>query len=644
MHVTPQFPSAGADIGRFRVVSQLGAGGMGVVYEALEVNLDRKVALKIISPQLAGDPDFRDRFTSEARALASLDSPNVVQVYAHGEEDGYLYIATQLVPDGDLGQMLTKWGAAPLGKALELIEQVASGLHDAHSAGFVHRDIKPGNVLVRRRGVDTVQAYLGDFGIARRVDAAVTRVGGVAAGTPSYMAPELHAGGQAGIATDIYSLGCLLWVTLTGKPPFGGNTEYEIAGGHINKPVPQLPVTSPLTEAVNRVLRVSMAKEPGHRYRSAQALREDLRDCLQMTHDPAYHQLTSALIAAAGGSAAAGHSAPSGPSGPSAPSRPPGASGPSNPSAGSGSSVPRSFAATAAGSGPSGPPPGSSSAQYASGSGAQSGRRAADKPSRRGLWVVLAAAAVAIVIGGVAALVAGMGGGDGGNGGNAGNGGNGGNSGGGRSAEGQAFLDSDAPTILQAAKDDMAALQSTHLSGKVDQDGQETAADLTITASGDCDGEMRVGEGTAKIRRLDGTTWLKPDRGFLEASNTDGSIDVDTFIKLVGDRWLQADSSQSADFEDICNITSLLEGSGTDNSDTAVKGDVSEIDGEEVVKITNGTGSDEVTAYVRVEAPHYVVKLESTSDQGDFTFGKFDEPFEVTAPPEDEVLDFNSVG
>ena len=125
---------------------------MGVVYDALEENLDRRVALKVIAPMFADDPDFRERFGREARSLASLDSPHVVQVYAHGEEDGYLYIATQLIPDGDLGQMISQWGPAPVGKAVELMEQVASGLADAHASRLVHRDIKPANVLVRRRG------------------------------------------------------------------------------------------------------------------------------------------------------------------------------------------------------------------------------------------------------------------------------------------------------------------------------------------------------------------------------------------------------------------------------------------------------------------------------------------------------------
>ncbi len=286
------YPGVGDRIGRFRVLAQLGAGGMGVVYEALEENLGRRVALKVIAPVFAEDDDFRERFGHEARALASLDSPHVVQVYAHGEEDGYLYIATQLIPDGDLGQMVGRWGPAPFGRGVALIEDVAAGLADAHDAGLVHRDIKAANVLVRRRGSGasaSVSAYLGDFGIARRVDAEATRAGSAVAGTPSSMAPELHQGAPASPASDLYSLGCLLWVTLTGTPPYAGTTELAVISAHLEAPVPQLAGASPLVDAVNHVLRRSMAKNPDERYRQAGELRDDLRRTAALTSDPFFH-------------------------------------------------------------------------------------------------------------------------------------------------------------------------------------------------------------------------------------------------------------------------------------------------------------------------------------------------------------------
>ncbi len=279
------YPVTGARIGRFRIVEQLGQGGMGVVYRAVEENLGREVALKIVAPLYAHDPEFRERFTREARAQASLESAHVVAVYAHGEEDGFLYIASQLVVDGDLGRLIRTAGVPPLVDALSVIEQVASGLADAQEAGLVHRDIKPGNVLVRIRG-SAVRAYLADFGIARRMDAASTKFGSSAVGTPTYMAPELHGGAAASFATDVYSLGCLMWVALTGLPPFTGQSDYQIVAAHVNQPVPQLAGSSPMVQATNRILRLAMAKEPAERYPTAAAMRADLQAALRLPHTP----------------------------------------------------------------------------------------------------------------------------------------------------------------------------------------------------------------------------------------------------------------------------------------------------------------------------------------------------------------------
>ncbi|WP_207006939.1 serine/threonine-protein kinase [Nocardioides aromaticivorans] len=161
----PARPGPPDQLGPYRIVRRLGQGGMGTVYDALDTALDRHVALKVIVPGLAGDPEFRTRFVREARAQASLDSPHVVQVFAHGELDGQLFIATQLVPDGDLGRYLRRHGPLPPGQAAAIVAQVADGLAEAHRVGLVHRDIKPSNVLLRHRGTDTV-AYLADFGIA----------------------------------------------------------------------------------------------------------------------------------------------------------------------------------------------------------------------------------------------------------------------------------------------------------------------------------------------------------------------------------------------------------------------------------------------------------------------------------------------
>lgn len=256
---------------------------MGVVFEALDTKLHRQVALKVIAPHLASDPEFRERFTREAQAQASLDSAHVVHVYDHGEDEdeGRLYIATQLIPDGDLGAMLHAHGVPPRLTAVDLMTQVAAGLADAHAAGLVHRDIKPSNVLLRRRQ-DGLTAYLADFGIARRADADHTQTAAGTAGTPSYMAPELHTGTRASPRTDVYSLGCLLWATLTGAAPYGGESEWEVVSAHREQPVRRLPGDGALVDGLNRVLARSMAKDPAERYDSAGPMREELRALLSL--------------------------------------------------------------------------------------------------------------------------------------------------------------------------------------------------------------------------------------------------------------------------------------------------------------------------------------------------------------------------
>ncbi|MEO6511035.1 MAG: serine/threonine-protein kinase [Nocardioides sp.] len=236
------YPRLGERLGPYVVGRRLGGGGMGVVFEAHEENLDRQVAIKIISPHLADDPAFRERFIREARSLASLDSAHVVHVYAHGEateeEGGRLYLVTQLIPDGDLGGLLQSYGAPPPAMALDLIAQVADGLADAHAAGLIHRDIEPANVLLRRRAEGN-QAYLSDFGIARLVttDATGHQSGTTTGtmGTPTYMAPELHLGESPSVASDVYSLGCLLWATLTGGAPYAGTSDYQVVTAHLEQ-------------------------------------------------------------------------------------------------------------------------------------------------------------------------------------------------------------------------------------------------------------------------------------------------------------------------------------------------------------------------------------------------------------------------
>jgi serine/threonine protein kinase len=174
---TAGYPAEGEEIGPYRVLRRIGGGGMGAVFEALDVALGRRVAPKVIAPDLAQDVEFRARFTAEARALAGLDSPHVVPVFTHGEQAGRLYIATQLMPGGDLAHLIEAHGALPLRPGLDLIGQVAAGLADSHTTGIVHRDVKPANIFLMRRS-DGTSSYLGDFGVACRLGSDARRDAG----------------------------------------------------------------------------------------------------------------------------------------------------------------------------------------------------------------------------------------------------------------------------------------------------------------------------------------------------------------------------------------------------------------------------------------------------------------------------------
>ncbi|HVK29340.1 MAG TPA: serine/threonine-protein kinase, partial [Nocardioides sp.] len=268
-------PEPGEVFGRYRVVDRLGHGGMGVVLTAVHEDLGRRVALKLLAPQLVGSPDMVARFRREAQALARLDSPHVVQVYDTGEHDGWLYISTQLIPDGDLTAFVEASGPLPAAEALGLVDQVLAGLADAHAVGLVHRDVKPSNVLLRREA-DGVRAFLCDFGIAQATDVVNTEQTQGVIGTWAYLAPERFDGHPATERTDLYAVGCLLWFLVTGRLPYEG-TMVQLAVAHQSAPVPQLPGDDPWSHAVNQLLRRSMAKDPADRFASAPEMQSFLR-------------------------------------------------------------------------------------------------------------------------------------------------------------------------------------------------------------------------------------------------------------------------------------------------------------------------------------------------------------------------------
>lgn len=260
-----RIPQVGETFGPYRVDRLLGRGGMGAVFVANQIALSRPVALKVLLPQLADSEDYRRRFGREASALASAQSPHIVPIFDYGEIEGALFIATQLVPGGDLGARLKN---TPMEQAfaLDVARDVARALADAHQVGVLHRDVKPSNVLIWDRQ-EGPHAYLCDFGIAKIEGSEHTSTDGIV-GTWAFLSPERCNGAPASEASDIYSAGCVLWNMLTGTTPYSG-TSVEMAMAHVVKPVPQLTGDTDADHQINQILSRSMAKDPIDRYRSA---------------------------------------------------------------------------------------------------------------------------------------------------------------------------------------------------------------------------------------------------------------------------------------------------------------------------------------------------------------------------------------
>ncbi|MEA2169889.1 MAG: eukaryotic-like serine/threonine-protein kinase, partial [Solirubrobacteraceae bacterium] len=212
--------------GAYEIVEEVGRGGMGVVYHAREMALDRDVALKVILEDSVAVPIFRARFERESRLAASIDHPHIVAVHAVGEHDGRPYIAMQWINGGDLRSRLRE-GPMSVADAVRVGRQIAEALQAAHERGLLHRDVKPGNVMLRRGS--RIHAMLGDFGIARTSEASLelTRTGEVV-GTPLYSAPEQFSGAGAQTASDVYSLGCVLYACLTGKAPYADSDNVAV--------------------------------------------------------------------------------------------------------------------------------------------------------------------------------------------------------------------------------------------------------------------------------------------------------------------------------------------------------------------------------------------------------------------------------
>lgn len=252
----------GTAFGRYQLIELLGRGGMGEVWRAFDTGTDRHVAIKVLPAQLAHDSEFEARFRREANLAAGLDSPHIVPIYDYGEIDDRLFVAMRLVKGHNLAAALASGPMAPE-RAVAIVEQVAKALRAAHSAGLVHRDVKPANILIDEFG----DAYLIDFGIARAVaDTGMTGTG-TTIGTWAYMAPERFRGEPLGAAVDVYALSCVLYECLTGTVPFPGTDVASVASGHLFTPSPRPSlVISGLPSGLDQVIAVGLAKDPAHRY------------------------------------------------------------------------------------------------------------------------------------------------------------------------------------------------------------------------------------------------------------------------------------------------------------------------------------------------------------------------------------------
>jgi serine/threonine-protein kinase len=270
---------------------------MGTVYLAEQRNLQRDVALKVMSADLEVSRESQLRFIREARVQASLDHPHILPVYEAGEDGGRIYIAMKYVRGYDLAYLLSQSGTLNPNFALSILTQVAEALDVTHTRGVIHRDLKPANILVESRTVDAHYLYLADFGLARRVDGPALTRAGVQPGTPAFMAPEQLMGQHVDKRVDVYALACVLYMCVTGNLPYSGSLE-QILYGHLYGAIPRLadPSLKPLQPIVNR----GLAKRPDDRFSSCGELLSASRDALRRSKTVAQREQTAWSLSTVG--------------------------------------------------------------------------------------------------------------------------------------------------------------------------------------------------------------------------------------------------------------------------------------------------------------------------------------------------------
>lgn len=268
----------GRTLGQYEIIELIGKGGMAAVYKARQRSIGRIVAIKVLPAHFLHEDTFLKRFQREVQTIALMQHPHILPIHDYGEENGIPYIVMTYIDGGSLGRRIEQGGPMPLDEVLNLVDQIADGLDYAHEQGVIHRDFKPGNVLIDRRD----NAYLADFGIAKVSQETAQLTGSSAIGTPAYMAPEMFIQEEVTPAIDIYALGVTIYQMLGGAIPYSGTTPAQLMYAHLNQPVPDIrDIRADLPLEVQMVLERLMAKDPVVRFHRAGQAAEMLRSAAQ---------------------------------------------------------------------------------------------------------------------------------------------------------------------------------------------------------------------------------------------------------------------------------------------------------------------------------------------------------------------------